>query len=147
MHTHEYIFRDVRQPTDDALQLFLNLLEVTVFKLADGSLLQIGLDKSSWNAGVMFFHSSHAAFFLLKDVYALTDQFYPSSRSHASEQYAFSIVFQNSTALRSCEGVIYHYWYRVKKRIADIFLPHFFNDKWFALPLGGQTGVCSKGNG
>ncbi len=142
MHTHEYVFGDVRQSTDDALQLFLNLLESTVFKLADGSSLRVGFDQSSWNAGVMFFHSSHAA--LLKDVYALTDQFYPCSRSHASEQYAFSIIFQNNTALQSCEGVIYHYWYRIKKRIADIFLPHFFNAKWFALPLDGRLASVAK---
>lgn len=123
MHTREYDFesiRNMRLPAGKAFQEFVNLLDKKTFVLADESSLKVPTSLSSWNAGVMMFHPTHKK--LLPDIYALTDQFYPATLNHASEQYAFSIVLQNKTELRSCEEVIYHYWCRVKKQIADDFL-------------------------
>lgn len=123
MHTREYAFEEIRNmplPAGKTFQDFVALIDRNVFVLADGSSLKIETSQSSWNAGVMMFHPSHAE--LLPDVYALTDQFYPSTRNHASEQYAFSIVMQAKTVLHACDKVVYHYWYSVKKRIMDLFL-------------------------
>lgn len=123
MHTREYVFEEIRNmplPAGETFRKFVTLLDKNTSVSADGSLLKISTNQSSWNAGVMMLHPTHRA--LLQDVYALTDQFYPLTLNHASEQYAFSIVLQNRTVLYSCEEVIYHYWYRVKKQVADVFL-------------------------
>ncbi len=123
MHTLEYAFQSLKEmplPAGVPFRAFLKLIEDREFLLADGAPLKVKPDQTSWNAGVMFLHKSHIKF--LPDVYALTDQFYPPTRNHASEQYAFSIVLQNRTKLLPCEEVVYHYWNRVKKNIMDDFL-------------------------
>ncbi len=123
MHEREYNFEEMRYmplPAGETFRALVSLLDTNTFVLASGSSLKLSTYQSSWNAGVMMFHPVHKA--LLPDVYSLTDQFYPPTRNHASEQYAFSIVFQNNTDLSSCKEIAYHYWYRVKKLIADEFL-------------------------
>lgn len=123
MHTREYAFEEVRKmplPAGKTFQKFVGLIEANSFLLTDGSQFKVTTNQASWNAGVMFFHPSHSAF--LPDVYTLTDQFYPATQNHASEQYAFSIVMQNRTNLHPCDKVVYHYWYRIKKEIMDVFL-------------------------
>lgn len=131
MHEWEYRFEDVRDwklPAGKSFRDFLALIESRTFQGADGSAFSITPEHSSWNAGVMMFHAAHAHF--IPDVYALTDQFYPASLNHASEQYAFSVVLQQHTDLRSCAGVNYHYWYRIKKQITDQFLAERLTHQW-----------------
>lgn len=123
MHVKEYEFEELRSmalPAGAPFQAFLSLIEKNVFKTSDNDNFKISTSNSSWNAGVIMFHNSHKSF--LTDVFALTDQFYPSTRNHASEQYAFSIVLQSRTDLSACDEVVYHYWYRIKKEIIDLFL-------------------------
>lgn len=123
MHLREYAFnylKTLRMPAAATFHEFVELIETTTFQLADGSPFKVTTDMYSWNAGVMMFHASHRRF--IPDVYALTEQFYPPTRNHASEQYAFSLMLQTQTELQACEPVIYHYWYRIKKQIADVFL-------------------------
>jgi hypothetical protein len=123
MHLREYSFdylKTLKMPAAATFHEFVELIETTTFRLADGSAFNVTADMFSWNAGVMLFHPSHRRF--IPDVYALTEQFYPATRNHASEQYAFSLVLQTHTDLQACEPVIYHYWYRIKKQIADVFL-------------------------
>jgi hypothetical protein len=79
----------------------------------------------------MIFHPFHVRF--IKDVYTLTEQFYPPTLNHASEQYAFSVMLQKNTQILPSEQYIYHYWYRVEKTIMDIFLNTFLSDKFFQL--------------
>lgn len=122
MHVHEYPFEDIRNmplPAGESFQAFVKLIESREFELSGGK-IKIDTQFSSWNAGVMMLHKSHAK--LIQDVYSLTNQFYPSTQNHASEQYAFSILLQSKTNLSPCDAVIYHYWYNVKKRIMDDFL-------------------------
>lgn len=136
MHLWEYRFESMRNlplPAGETFRAFLNLIENNKFKLADGTQISVSPDQVSWNAGVMLFHPDHARF--IPDVYALTDQFYPDTKNHAAEQYAFSIVLQNNTTLQPCDQVIYHYWYRVKKQIVDLFLAEQLSDAWSSLPL------------
>jgi hypothetical protein len=131
MHLIEYSFKALmeRQLADgDPVSPFVQLISSREFVKADGSRMPIYLSNYSWNAGVMMFHTSVRK--LLADVYALTDQFYPSTHDHACEQYAFSIVLQNTIELRPCDNVVYHYWYRVKKAIMDGFLKKRFAGKW-----------------
>jgi hypothetical protein len=120
MHLHEYQFtytKDIPLPGGQTFQAFYQLINATEFKMNDGTLLKVNSTDSSWNAGVMCLHHSHARF--LPDVYSLTNQFYPPTLNHASEQYAFSILLQKNTHLTSCDDIVYHYWYKVKKMIMD----------------------------
>jgi len=123
MHLKEYNFEfllDMALPAEETFRAFLALIENTSFKLANGKPITITPWHASWNAGVMFFHSSHVRF--IPDVFTLTDQFFPLTRNHASEQYAFSIILQDNTRLKPCEEINYHYWYRLKKNVIDQFL-------------------------
>jgi hypothetical protein len=129
MHLWEYQFaamKDMALPAGKTFQAFYQLIQQQEFVLADATRIKISPQMSSWNAGLMFFHPEHKRF--IPDVYSLTDQFYPSTENHASEQYAFSIVLQQQTRLIPCAAINYHYWYRIKKQIADEFLQDKFND-------------------
>jgi hypothetical protein len=136
MHLLEYPFESLRDfplPTGKTARAFVHLIENKVFYGADGREIKLSTQDISWNAGVMMFHSSHARF--IPDVYALTDQFYPETSNHASEQFAFSIMLQKNTTINACDNVIYHYWYRTKKNIVDLLLEQKFNSQWAALLL------------
>ncbi|QMU27565.1 hypothetical protein [Adhaeribacter radiodurans] len=131
MHVREYEFEALRNqslPFGQAPHAFIQLIESKKFLLADGSGISIAPKLHSWNAGVMFLHATHARF--IPDVYSLTDQFYPFTHSHASEQYAFSVILQENARLEPCNSVIYHYWYRIKKEIIDLFLAEQINTNW-----------------
>jgi hypothetical protein len=136
MHLWEYRFEELRDqplPAGKTFQDFLTLIENKNFWLADGRQIKVDPQNVSWNAGVMFFHHSHVRF--IADVYSLTDQFYPPTLNHASEQYAFSVVLQNSIKVQSCEKVIYHYWYRIKKQIVDDYLKKKLSIAWKEKPI------------
>lgn len=123
MHLIEYEFeylKDLPLPAGESFQAFYRYINSTSFTLNDGYLLKVNNTNHSWNAGIMCFHSSHVRF--IKDVYLLTDKFYPATFNHASEQYAFSIMLEKFTTLQSCESVVYHYWYRIKKQVIDLLL-------------------------
>lgn len=133
MHLPEYPFvKDVEDKTS-TYKNFYSLISCKDFRLTDGSILKVTPQHCSWNAGVMAFHPSHVRF--IPDVYFLTDQFYPASQSHASEQYAFSLVLQEKVGLDRCDHVIYHYWYRIKKQIVDEFLDRRLIKNWLQLAL------------
>jgi len=136
MHVREYAFESLRHaalPSGKTARAFLELLESNTFKLTNGINVKYSTDKFSWNAGAMMFHPAHAKF--IPDVYTLTDQFYPATLSHASEQFAFSLILQSKTEVKPCDTMIYHYWYRVKKQIMDIFLAEHLNKAWAKKPL------------
>ena len=123
MHLLEYPFSDIKKmplPSGETFQAFYNLINSRTFELAEGEKMVVKSEDCSWNAGVMCFHYSHHRF--INDVYHLTDQFYPETKNHASEQYAFSIMLQKFTTLKPCEDIVYHYWYRIKKEIMDKLL-------------------------
>jgi len=133
MHTREYQFKEKEHVgTIDGPAPFFSLIKNNDFYLSDQSRLQVSTELYSWNAGVMFLHASHKT--LLKDVYALTEQFYQGTESHASEQYAFSVMLQLNTQVVACERIIYHYWYKTKKEIIDIFLDKNINEQLARLP-------------
>jgi hypothetical protein len=133
MHLTEYPFvRDVEDKTD-TYRKFYELISRESFALTNGNILKVTSQHKSWNAGVMAFHPSHIR--LIPDVYCLTEQFYSGSGSHASEQYAFSLVMQENLELKACDDVVYHYWYRVKKQIIDTFLEKELLGPWALLPL------------
>jgi hypothetical protein len=145
MHVCEYSFdslRDAELPAGESFRAVYRLITGKSFQLTDGSSLSISPSQHSWNAGVMFLHRSVEA--SLPDVYALTDQLYPATRNHASEQYAFSIILQNRVALKACDDVVYHYWYRVKKQIMDTYLASRFTPSWKALPFDERVADVRK---
>ncbi|HEY8933594.1 MAG TPA: hypothetical protein VIM65_00165 [Cyclobacteriaceae bacterium] len=123
MHLPEYSFESMRDwmlPAGVPFRAFINLISENQFKMPDGSALKIDTSGYSWNAGVMMLHTSHKKY--IPEVYAITEQSYPFTKNHACEQYAFSIALQRHTTLHRCDDVSYHYWYRVKKKLADAFL-------------------------
>jgi hypothetical protein len=142
MHLWEYTFdtlKDKELPAGQTFVAFYNTIKNQKFIDSKGESYVITDQMSSWNAGVMFFDPRHRRF--IDDVYALTHQFYPPSLNHASEQYAFSVILQNATRLIPCDSVVYHYWYKIKKEIADDFFAQQFNDNFFNLTLDDQLNL------
>jgi len=139
MHLWEYEFESLKDrvlPAGKTFQAFYQLIQKQDFVLANGTTMKISPQMSSWNAGVMFFHPEHKRF--IPDVYALTDQFYPSTQNHASEQFAFSIVLKQHSNLIPCAAINYHYWYRIKKQIADDFLKDKLNEDFLSASLSNR---------
>jgi hypothetical protein len=134
MHKMEYDFASLakmRLPAAVPFHAFLKIIREDVFLLANNDSIKVDESQFSWNAGAMFLNYSHVRF--IPDVYKLTEQFYKSTKNHASEQYAFSIILQNNTKLKSLEQFIFHYWYRIDKKIADDFFSGKITSTWAAL--------------
>lgn len=134
MHLCEYRFDsllEMTMPAGAPFHAFVKCIDENKFLMPDGSALKVGLDQYSWNAGVMVL--DHSVMRLLPRVYALTDYFFTATQNHASEQYAFSVVLQNNMTIQSCETYSYHYWYRTKKQIMDLFLEKRLKAKWSQL--------------
>lgn len=139
MHLREYRFDTLYQmpaPAGTVFHKFVDFIKDRTFVGPSGSAIPVSTLHFSWNAGVIILHTSHQQ--LLAEVYALTDEFYPSTSNHACEQYAFSIVLQNHTQVAACDSVVYHYWHRVKKRIMDSFLADRLNAKWSDLNVDAK---------
>ena len=131
MHTPEYTFhqlRDLPLPAGLPFHSVVEYIERNELIMANGSTCRFSSSLWSWNAGAIVLHRSHET--CLQDVFKITDQLYGATRNHASEQYAFSLVLQTRTQLRRCDQYIFHYWPRIKKRIADIFLSRHLNEAW-----------------
>lgn len=145
MHLQEHSFESMKDnalPAGKTFRAFYELIRARTFQGADGRSIIVTPEMYSWNAGVMIFHPTHKRF--IPDVYALTDQFYPPTENHASEQYAFSVLLQTNTHLIPCESINYHYWYRVKKQIADLFLEKRINEDFAKLSTEQQLGLVSQ---
>jgi hypothetical protein len=132
----------MKLPAGKTFHAFLNLISNNSFYGQNRLPIFVTPQHYSWNAGVMLLHKKHSL--LLDDVYDLTDQFYPPTKNHASEQYAFSIVLQNNTTVEACDSVVYHYWYRVKKQIMDVFLNEKINDRWGKLTSNEKTTLVKQ---
>ncbi len=136
MHLCEYRFdklQELKLPAGAPFHAFVTCITENKFLMPNGSVLKVSKDQYSWNAGVMVLDPSVMK--LLPDVFLLTDYFFKATRNHASEQYAFSVVLQNNMEIQSCEDYIYHYWYRTKKEIMDLFLKKRLTVKWGQLSL------------
>jgi len=145
MHIHEYeieAMKDFPLPGGASFQAYYNHIVANSFKLSDGTDFKISPKLSSWNAGVMMLHKSHLNW--LPDVYALTEQTYPFTQNHASEQYAFSIILETRTALKTCDSVNYHYWYRIKKQIMDEFLDNQLTQAFAVKTLDEKLVIVSN---
>jgi hypothetical protein len=126
MHLLEYqyeVCRNQALPAGVTFRAFLKLLEENTFHTSKGQ-ERFTAQHESWNAGVMGL--SAEVIKLIPDVYELTDQFFPPTENHASEQYAFSLILQTRTELLPCDQYVYHYWYRIKKQITDLVLAKEF---------------------
>ncbi|TGD82987.1 hypothetical protein [Hymenobacter wooponensis] len=130
MHLLEYPFESCREaplPAGQTQRAFLNLIESKTFITSQG-VESYTAQQASWNAGVMGLPYQVASW--LPDVYSLTDEFYPPSKSHGSEQSAFSLILQTRTQLEPCDQYVYHYWHRVQKEIIDSLLPTYLNKQF-----------------
>jgi hypothetical protein len=127
MHLLEYQFEECRNmplPAGETFRAYLKFLEENKFRTSKGE-EKFGARSESWNAGVMGLPAEVSAW--IPDVYAITEQAYPMTLNHASEQYAFSLILQTRTKLTPCDQYVYHYWYRVKKQIVDLLLVDAFS--------------------
>jgi hypothetical protein len=134
MHLREYSFSRLQNECYSGAFEFYNAITNNRFYDVKGNEIAVTENHTSWNAGAMIFHNGHAEH--IPDVYNLTDQFYRLSQSHASEQYAFSVVFQNAMQINPCDDVIYHYWYKIKKRVLDAYFEKM--DLQRILPLNNR---------
>lgn len=140
MHVFEYLFSQLPEfplPAGKPMHEFHNLIRTRSFRLNSGEMLRVDLQQPSWNAGVIGLHPKHH--FLLNDVYLLTDQFYPTTRHHGSEQYAFDIVLGRNANVVTAEKAVFHYWPVAEKKIADIFLAARITDAWAACDASMKT--------
>jgi len=140
MHKNEYQLKELKSlklPAGETFHIWYDYVMSKSFQLTDGTTIQISPNQSSWNAGVIILHLSHRA--LLRDVYSLTDDFFPHTQNVGCEQYAFSIVLERNTSVEPCENFVYHYWLPIKKKIVDLFL-----DTRITLTWANQT-LSEKG--
>ena len=145
MHLFEYKFqtlRDTELPAGKTFQDFYQLIVNSEFQLPAGRKIRVSPEQISYNAGVIGLHISHSRF--IPDVYKLTDQFYTGSLNHASEQYAFSVILQNNLYVVTCEDVVYHYWYRIKKKVVDGWLSDKITETFAQQSLTEKLGLTKK---
>lgn len=135
MHLREFEFEEVRHAggyTGAKFSAYLRLMEQKPFFTSKGA-EQFTARNASWNAGVMglpnFIKSD------IPDVYAITEQSFPETDNHASEQFAFSFVLQSRYPLNACDEYVYHYWYVTKKKIVDLFTHKKVNKLFMQAPL------------
>jgi hypothetical protein len=136
MHVLEYKFdslKDMPLPAGKPFRAFYNLITSRKFEIPSTGSFEVRPNMASWNAGIMAFHQTHKKF--LPDIYALTNKFYPETKNHASEQYAFSIILQNKVELHPCNSVVYHYWYKIKKELMDGWLEAYMDTDWLQKPM------------
>ncbi|QDA59343.1 hypothetical protein [Hymenobacter jejuensis] len=144
MHLLEYQFgecRDMPLPAGETFRAYLNYLENNKLHTSKGE-EQFGAHSESWNAGVMGLPAKASAW--ISDVYAITEQSYPSTLNHASEQYAFSLVLKTRSELLPCDQYVYHYWYRVKKQIVDLLLAEAFSGDFQRVPLADKLQLAKQ---
>ena len=133
MHIAEYPFSDMKTlelPAGETFHRFYDFVMSKTFYLTNGTPIRISPQQTSWNAGAILLHYAHRQ--IIPDVFKLTDDFYPDTENHGCEQYAFSIVLERDATVGPCDSIIYHYWLRVKKPIADKFLSPRITTAWAA---------------
>jgi hypothetical protein len=134
MHEFEYRFKEMEKfplPAGATFLRYYKHIMSRTFRLPGGEEVKFSPEQVSWNAGVILLDPSHAAH--LDDVLALTDQTYPGTENHGCEQYAFSFVLERHGAVEPCYDMVYHYWPKVKKNIADKFLLEKISAEWSLL--------------
>ena len=145
MHLREYSFADVSKiplPSGAPFHAVLKYIQNNDFSLSGGRRQKFSPALYSWNAGVMVLHHAHKS--LLPDVYAVTDQLFDATGNHASEQYAFSLILQMHTEISPCDRIVYHYWYRIKKNLADHFLSRNIDTSWRKLLRNEKDAMVRK---
>ena len=82
-----------------------------------------------WNAGVLGFNADHTG--LLDEALQFTDEMYPSFPKHITEQFAFSVLFQQTAAVMAAAPYMVHYWNlkEVRAVLADFFR-FFGGESW-----------------
>ena len=144
MHLREFAFEQVRYAAGDTgtkFSAYLRLMEQKPFLTSRGE-EHFTASHASWNAGVMglpnFIKND------IPDVYAITEQSFPETDNHASEQFAFSFVLQTRYTLSACDEYVYHYWYVTKKKIIDLFTHKKISPLFMQAPLAQRLSTVKK---
>ncbi|MBW3127689.1 hypothetical protein [Hymenobacter profundi] len=130
MHVAEFSFEKAVQHFASFQQeiypiSFINLIESKKFYIDDIE-EQLHRNQLSWNSGVLGLPSNIAKY--MKDIFALSDEFYEKTSWRISEQLAFSLVLQLKTEVHPSNQYVYHYWNPRQKVIMDSILTLLFNE-------------------
>ena len=123
MHQPEYAFGSLHSKPCEVMRGRGQFLRDNTLLLTDGSAFQVGPDLWSWNSGVLGL--SCEALPLFEDIDAMARQIFVGTRSHVSEQYAYSISLNvNTTVVGSVEQIC-HYFKDYEKLVMDDFISKF----------------------
>lgn len=128
MHIKEFNFNDEKLDSFDPTNYFKKtILENQFINPLNNT--PIGVNFFSSNAGVIGLHKSHIN--LIQSVLKLTDEIFPITKHHATEQFMFSYILQKHTQLNYCNHYVYHYWESIKKEVVEIFFDKIIFQKKF----------------
>ncbi len=105
MHIRE---GDISRIDTPLFQRMRELLQSADLQDRNGNRFRIPTDVAMYNAGVIGIDSADAG--LLDQVLDLTDQLCELSDLHVLEQFAFSYVLAQGTALGEADDLVFHYW-------------------------------------
>lgn len=103
LHTLESLVSDEAQPEVNQVMNH-HAFDSPRLRLAKG---RPGL--AMWNSGVIGLPQEAKR--VIPEVIALSDELYAASHYHAMEQFAWSIVLEETTGVIPADDVVYHYWY------------------------------------
>jgi len=131
MHVAEFSFEKAVQHFTSFQQeifpiSFINLIESKKFYI-DNIEEQLNRNQVSWNSGVLGLPSNIGKY--MKDIFALSDEFYEKTSWRISEQLAFSLVLQLKTEVYPSNQYVYHYWSPRQKVVMDSILMSFFTER------------------
>jgi len=102
MHFNEGI------PNRDLLN-YLNLPKIRNWLLVNGIKFPTG---NNWNSGVIGIKQEST--YLMNKILEFNDIYYKVSKYFATEQFAFSVILEN-TKLEATNDIVYHYWHESLK--------------------------------
>ncbi|RQO69619.1 hypothetical protein DBR43_16230 [Pedobacter sp. KBW06] len=131
MHKREYNFEEGLQFFSAFNQgkypkAFINYISDRDF-VVNGKTERFSKHDYSWNSGVLGLNAAFSA--CIPDVFKLTDEFYVNSQWFISEQLAFALVLQKTTAIVPTEELVLHYWGKRQKVLMDAFIGDLFPDQ------------------
>jgi hypothetical protein len=69
--------------------------------------------KNTWNSGIIGIHPNNSR--IIDTVILFNDLFYTETKYFATEQIAFSTIFESEISLTSGYNIVFHYWHKIFK--------------------------------
>jgi hypothetical protein len=103
LHTREWIVSEATQPDLD------RLMREHEFRSPRLRSAQRRPALTMWNSGVIGLPEESKS--VVPEVIAICDELYAACRYHAMEQFAWSVVLEDTSGIVPADEVVYHYWY------------------------------------